>query len=211
MAHARPRRPAGARSGAPGRGGATTVPDHQGHQESGPMLEEALAAGIAAGGGDAMLGGALPTPAASVLTRRLLRPRRRRLRLPQPLRRQRDKFFGAAGTKLDDESEAAIEPCSMPRPGRGRPRWRALEGAFDDYIRELRTRSPSISRGCGSRSTAPTGRPTGRRRRSSPLGRRSRRSATNPTAATSISTAGRPPEGPDRAGPRERSRCRLRL
>ena len=40
-------------------------------RESGPMLEEALAAGIAAGGGDAMLGGVLPTPAASVLARRL--------------------------------------------------------------------------------------------------------------------------------------------
>ncbi len=33
------------------------------------MLEEALAAGIAAGGGDAMPGGVLPTPAASVLAR----------------------------------------------------------------------------------------------------------------------------------------------
>src|SRR6476646_9808794 len=40
-------------------------------RESGPMLEEALAAGVAAGGGDAMLGGVLPTPAASVLSRRL--------------------------------------------------------------------------------------------------------------------------------------------
>ena len=101
------------------------------------MLEEALAAGIAAGGGDAMLGGALPTPAASVLTRRLLRPRRRRLRLPQPLRRQRDKFFGAAGTKLDDESEAAIE--ALLDAATGAANVRALEGAFDDYIRELRT------------------------------------------------------------------------
>ena len=33
------------------------------------MLEEALAAGIAAAGGDAMLGGVLPTPAAAVLVR----------------------------------------------------------------------------------------------------------------------------------------------
>src|SRR3954451_2545828 len=40
-------------------------------RESVRMLEEALAAGIAAGGGDAMLGGVLPTPAASVLSRRL--------------------------------------------------------------------------------------------------------------------------------------------
>ena len=35
-------------------------------RESGEMLEAALAAGIAAGGGDALLGGVLPTPGASV-------------------------------------------------------------------------------------------------------------------------------------------------
>ena len=34
------------------------------------MLEAALAAGIAAAGGDALLGGVLPTPAASILARR---------------------------------------------------------------------------------------------------------------------------------------------
>ncbi len=40
-------------------------------RESGPMLEAALAAGIAAAGGDALLGGVLPTPAAAILVRRL--------------------------------------------------------------------------------------------------------------------------------------------
>ena len=40
-------------------------------RESGPMLEAALAAGIAAAGGEALIGGVLPTPAASVLVRRL--------------------------------------------------------------------------------------------------------------------------------------------
>ena len=35
------------------------------------MLEAALAAGIAAAGGDALLGGVLPTPAAAILVRRL--------------------------------------------------------------------------------------------------------------------------------------------
>ncbi|MGZ5419420.1 MAG: phosphoglucosamine mutase, partial [Solirubrobacterales bacterium] len=39
-------------------------------RESGPMLEAALAAGIASAGGDALLGGVLPTPAASILARR---------------------------------------------------------------------------------------------------------------------------------------------
>ena len=40
-------------------------------RESGPMLESALAAGIAAAGGDALLGGVLPTPAAAILVKRL--------------------------------------------------------------------------------------------------------------------------------------------
>jgi phosphoglucosamine mutase len=40
-------------------------------RESGPMLESALAAGIAQAGGDAFCAGVLPTPAASVLVRRL--------------------------------------------------------------------------------------------------------------------------------------------
>ena len=39
-------------------------------RESGEMLEAALAAGVASGGGHALLGGVLPTPGASVLVRR---------------------------------------------------------------------------------------------------------------------------------------------
>src|ERR1700761_526133 len=39
-------------------------------RESGDMLEAAIAAGVAAGGGDALLGGVLPTPAAPLLARR---------------------------------------------------------------------------------------------------------------------------------------------
>src|SRR5947209_13230217 len=39
-------------------------------RESGQMLEAAMAAGITAAGGDALLGGVLPTPAAPLLVRR---------------------------------------------------------------------------------------------------------------------------------------------
>src|ERR1044072_2380902 len=39
-------------------------------RESGPMLESALASGIAAAGGDPLLGGVLPTPAAAILAPR---------------------------------------------------------------------------------------------------------------------------------------------
>src|SRR5207344_492339 len=77
-------------------------------RESGPMLEEALAAGIAAGGGDAMLGGVLPTPAASVLARRLSFDLAAVVSASHnPFGDNGIKFFNDRGTKLDDERELA--------------------------------------------------------------------------------------------------------
>jgi phosphoglucosamine mutase len=109
-------------------------------RESGPMLEEALAAGVAAGGGDAMIGGVLPTPAASVLARRL------RFDLAgvvsashNPYADNGIKFFDGGGIKLDDETEAAIEGRLDDETGERVGGVRQLEGSFDDYIRELRT------------------------------------------------------------------------
>ena len=59
-------------------------------RESGEMLQAALAAGVSAAGGDALLGGVLPTPAAPLLLAPLrLRPRGGALGLAQPLPRQR--------------------------------------------------------------------------------------------------------------------------
>ena len=109
-------------------------------RESGPMLEAALAAGIAAAGGDALLGGVLPTPAAAILAKRL------GLDLAvvvsashNPYRDHGIKFFSAAGTKLDDEAEARIEALvgaeadSVPEPGRVSE----LNGGLEDYLRAL--------------------------------------------------------------------------
>ena len=109
-------------------------------RESGPMLEEALAAGVAEAGGEALLGGVLPTPAASVLTRRL------GLDLAvvvsashNPYEDNGIKFLGSEGTKLDDDAEAAIE-AQLGSDAAGSPGTvRSLEGAFDDYIRQLRS------------------------------------------------------------------------
>jgi len=113
-------------------------------RESGPMLEAALAAGIAAGGGDALIGGILPTPAAAILTRRL------GLDLAvvvsashNPHRDNGIKFFSAAGTKLEDELEAEIEslldsPPAAPAAGRVG----ALNGGLEDYLRALESAFP---------------------------------------------------------------------
>jgi phosphoglucosamine mutase len=109
-------------------------------RESGPMLEEALAAGIAAGGGDAMLGGVLPTPAASVLARRLSFDLAAVVSASHnPFADNGIKFFNSRGSKLDDEAELQIEGLMDEETGDRVGGVRTLEGSFDDYIRELRT------------------------------------------------------------------------
>src|SRR5437899_12480624 len=79
-------------------------------RESGEMLEAAFAAGVTAAGGDALLAGVLPTPAASLLVRR------HGLDLGavvsashNPFADNGIKFFSPQGAKLDDEAEAEIE------------------------------------------------------------------------------------------------------
>ena len=110
-------------------------------RESGPMLEAALAAGVAEAGGDAWLAGVLPTPAASVLVRR------HGLDLAavvsashNPWQDNGIKFFGADGRKLGDEAEERIESLLGGESGAQIGRVRPLEGAFDDYLRELASR-----------------------------------------------------------------------
>src|SRR6476646_8931431 len=113
-------------------------------RESGPMLEAALAAGIAAAGGDALLGGVLPTPAAAILVKRLGLDLAAVVSASHnPYRDNGIKFFSGQGTKLDDELEARIEslldePAAIVGPGRVRE----LNGGLDDYLRELEAAFP---------------------------------------------------------------------
>jgi phosphoglucosamine mutase len=109
-------------------------------RESGPMLEAALASGIASGGGDAMTAGVLPTPAASILARRLDFDMAAVVSASHnPYGDNGIKFFGRPGTKVADETEAAIE-AKLDSPGAGHAgSVTELEGAFDDYLRELRS------------------------------------------------------------------------
>ncbi len=125
-------------------------------RESGEMLEASLAAGVAAGGGHALLGGVLPTPGAALLVRR------HGLDLAavvsashNPYRDNGIKFFGPDGMKIADAREAEIEqivsedgkgghgprlqPPSQPQPAHiGRVR--ELHGTSGDYLRELELR-----------------------------------------------------------------------
>jgi phosphoglucosamine mutase len=79
-------------------------------RESGEMLQAAVAAGVAAAGGDALLGGVLPTPAAPLLIDRYGFDLAAVLSASHnPYQDNGIKFFGADGYKLSDETELRIE------------------------------------------------------------------------------------------------------
>ncbi len=112
-------------------------------RESGEMLESAIAAGVTASGGDALLGGVLPTPAAPLLVRQ------HGLDLAavisashNPYEDNGIKLFAADGFKLDDDTEHQIEAAmadAVPAPahiGRVRP----FNGALEDYLHALHSR-----------------------------------------------------------------------
>ena len=112
-------------------------------RESGQELERALADGIAQAGGQALLGGVLPTPGAALLVRR------HGLDLAavvsashNPYEDNGIKFFGPDGTKLADEDEERVEAAIAAgrdgAPGQGQSR--ELRGAEGDYLRELELR-----------------------------------------------------------------------
>src|SRR6195256_2285392 len=112
-------------------------------RESGEMLESAIAAGVTAAGGDALLAGVLPTPAAPLLLRR------HELHLAavisashNPYEDNGIKLFAGNGFKLDDDAEHAIEAeLGQPASASGRiGRVRRFHGALEDYLRELHVR-----------------------------------------------------------------------
>jgi phosphoglucosamine mutase len=115
-------------------------------RESGEMLQAALAAGISSAGGDALLGGVLPTPAAPLLLGRYGFDLAVVLSASHnPYRDNGIKFFAGDGYKLSDESELAIERELGAVDGAGDAppaigRIRELRGAPEDYLRELHVR-----------------------------------------------------------------------
>ena len=117
-------------------------------RESGQMLEAGIAAGVTAAGGDVLVGGVLPTPAAPILTGRY------GLDLGVVLSASHNpyadngiKFFGANGDKLSDADEAGIEAALEREPAQPAGRFgrvRALRGALDDYLRALHERFAAL-------------------------------------------------------------------
>ena len=123
-------------------------------RESGEMLESALAAGVSAAGGEALLGGVLPTPGAPLLLARYSFDLAAVISASHnPYRDNGIKFFAGDGYKLSDADEQEIErelqahapgvrdggegaqgtARAVAHPGRVRE----LHGAGEDYLREL--------------------------------------------------------------------------
>jgi phosphoglucosamine mutase len=112
-------------------------------RESGEMLESAIAAGVAAAGGDAWLAGVLPTPAAP----HLMLGRGMDLAVVisashNPYEDNGIKLFASDGFKLDDDTEHAIEAELElpPQPPAHFGRVRPFEGALEDYLGRLQER-----------------------------------------------------------------------
>jgi phosphoglucosamine mutase len=129
-------------------------------RESGEMLEAAIAAGVTAAGGDVLLGGVLPTPAAALLVRRYQLDLAVVLSASHnPYRDNGIKFFAGDGFKLSDEAEleieraldaggevgagGAVDAASPDEPAIGRVR--RMHGTRDDYLRELAVRFKDVS------------------------------------------------------------------
>jgi phosphoglucosamine mutase len=103
-------------------------------RESGPELEEAFARGVISVGGDAILGGVLPTPAVALLS----------LDLGAVISASHNppeyngvKFFDAHGHKLSDASEEQIEELLVAAPGIDQGRIERIEVATDSYLQHI--------------------------------------------------------------------------
>jgi phosphoglucosamine mutase len=121
-------------------------------RRSGPMLEAAVAAGLASEGADVELAGVLPTPGAAFASHVWTAPAAVISASHNPYPDNGIKFFAAGGRKLDDAAEEGIEaelerllaePAGSGDPGHGRPEGarvggvRASGAARQAYVEHL--------------------------------------------------------------------------
>jgi phosphoglucosamine mutase len=118
-------------------------------RESGEMLEAAMAAGLASAGAEVLLGGVLPTPAASLLIRRHSFDLGVVLSASHNIYSDNGiKFFGDDGFKLSDEREHQIEAHLDAAEGAYTARVgriHELHGAPADYVRDLHARFQALT------------------------------------------------------------------
>jgi phosphoglucosamine mutase len=111
---------------------------------SGRDLEEAFARGVISVGGDAILGGILPTPAVALLA----------LDLGVVISASHNppeyngvKFFDSKGHKLSDASEEQIEELLVASPGIDQGKVERIEVATDSYLQHILERFGSDLKG----------------------------------------------------------------
>jgi phosphoglucosamine mutase len=111
---------------------------------SGLDLEEAFARGVISVGGDAILGGVLPTPAVALLA----------LDLGVVISASHNppeyngvKFFDSQGHKLSDASEEQIEELLIASPGIDQGKIQRIEVATDSYLQHILERFRSDLKG----------------------------------------------------------------
>ena len=114
------------------RGGAPRFLIGRDTRGSGPELEQALARGIASGGGVAVVGGVLPTPAVALLAGEGLGAVITASHNPPEYNGV--KLFGPGGNKLVDADEEAIEALLDARPAAVPGSVQALGGAIGGYV-----------------------------------------------------------------------------
>jgi phosphoglucosamine mutase len=111
------------------------------------MLESAIAAGVAAGGGDAWLAGVLPTPAAPLLIRGHSLDLAAVISASHnPYEDNGIKLFASDGFKLHDDTEHAIEAEleTPPPPPPHIGHIKRFEGALEDYLGRLQQRFSAL-------------------------------------------------------------------
>jgi phosphoglucosamine mutase len=116
-------------------------------RESGEMLESAIAAGVAAAGGDAWLAGVLPTPAAPLLIRGHSLDLAAVISASHnPYEDNGIKLFASDGFKLHDDTEHAIEAEleTPPPPPPHIGHIKRFEGALEDYLGCLQKRFSAL-------------------------------------------------------------------
>ena len=101
---------------------------------SGPMLEEAFAEGVASAGGNALLGGVLPTPAVALLALDLGAVVSASHNPPEY---NGIKFFDADGQKLTDAAEEEIEALLDEPPRADRGQVDHVDIAADSYMEHV--------------------------------------------------------------------------
>jgi phosphoglucosamine mutase len=114
-------------------------------RESGEMLEAALAAGVSSAGGEAWLGGVLPTPAAPIAIKRDGYDLAAVISASHnPFHDNGIKFFGPDGDKLSDAEEEAIERALEADATTAGPapvgRVQHAADMLEDYLAALRAR-----------------------------------------------------------------------